>query len=301
MIDKLEMFIALAREEHFGRAAQAVGVTQPTLSAAIKQLEDRLGVMLVWRGSRFQGLTPEGQRVLEWARQIVGDARTMREEMRAARRGLSGNLRLAVIPTALTVVSDLTAGFTVKHPGVRFTVLSRTSAEILTMLENLQIDAGVTYLENEPLGRVTTVPIYAERYVLVVRADHPLAGQAGVDWAALTGLPLGLLTPDMQNRRIINLHLAEAGVEVTPKVEASSTIVLISHVLQANWATILPLRAAEIFLKAGDLAAVPLTGSDASHAVGLIAPYREPHTPVLAALLAQAQNVAQSISNLGGY
>lgn len=292
MIDKLDMFIALAREEHFGRAAQSMGVTQPTLSAAIKQLEDSLGVMLVWRGSRFQGLTPEGQRVLEWARQIVGDARTMREEMRAARQGLSGNLRLAVIPTALTVVSDLTAGFTVKHPGVRFTVLSRTSAEILTMLENLQIDAGVTYLENEPLGRVTTVPIYAERYVLVLRADHPLAGQAGVDWAALGDLPLGLLTPDMQNRRIINAHLTEAGVDIAPKVEASSTVVLISHVLQANWATVLPLRAAQIFLKAGDLAAVPLTGSDASHAVGLIAPYREPHTPVLAALLAQAQSIS---------
>ncbi|WP_377504681.1 LysR family transcriptional regulator [Octadecabacter sp. R77987] len=292
MIDKLDMFIALAREEHFGRAAASMGVTQPTLSAAIKQLEDSLGVMLVWRGSRFQGLTPEGQRVLEWARQIVGDARTLREEMRAARKGLSGNLRLAVIPTALTVVSDLTAGFTVKHPGVRFTVLSRTSAEILTMLENLQIDAGVTYLENEPLGRVTTVPIYAERYVLVVRADHPLAGQAGIDWAALGDLPLGLLTPDMQNRRIINAHLADAGVEIAPTVEASSTIVLISHVLQANWATVLPLRAAEMFLKAGDLAAVPLTGADASHAVGLIAPYREPHTPVLAALLAQAQSIS---------
>ena len=292
MIDKLDMFIALAREEHFGRAAQSMGVTQPTLSAAIKQLEDSLGVMLVWRGSRFQGLTPEGQRVLEWARQIVGDARTMREEMRAARQGLSGNLRLAVIPTALTVVSDLTAGFTVKHPGVRFTVLSRTSAEILTMLENLQIDAGVTYLENEPLGRVTTVPIYAERYVLLVRADHPLAGQAGVAWAALGDLPLGLLTPDMQNRRIINAHLTEAGVDIAPKVEASSTVVLISHVLQADWATVLPLRAAQIFLKAGDLAAVPLTGSDASHAVGLIAPYREPHTPVLAALLAQAQSIS---------
>ena len=292
MIDKLDMFIALARDEHFGRAAQSMGVTQPTLSAAIKQLEDSLGVMLVWRGSRFQGLTPEGQRVLEWARQIVGDARTMREEMRAARQGLSGNLRLAVIPTALTVVSDLTAGFTVKHPGVRFTVLSRTSAEILTMLENLQIDAGVTYLENEPLGRVTTVPIYAERYVLLVRADHPLAGQAGVAWAALGDLPLGLLTPDMQNRRIINAHLTEAGVDIAPKVEASSTVVLISHVLQADWATVLPLRAAQIFLKAGDLAAVPLTGSDASHAVGLIAPYREPHTPVLAALLAQAQSIS---------
>ncbi|MBT8411844.1 MAG: LysR family transcriptional regulator, partial [Octadecabacter sp.] len=94
MIDKLEMFIALAREEHFGRAAEAQGVTQPTLSAAIKQLEDQLGVMLVYRGSRYRGLTPEGQRTLDWARRIVGDARALRQEMRAAREGLSGVLRM---------------------------------------------------------------------------------------------------------------------------------------------------------------------------------------------------------------
>ncbi len=60
MIDKLEFFMALARERHFGRAAEECGVTQPTLSAGIKQLEDILGVMLVQRGTRFQGLTPEG-------------------------------------------------------------------------------------------------------------------------------------------------------------------------------------------------------------------------------------------------
>ena len=103
MIDKLEYFIALAREQHFGRAAEECGVTQPTLSAGIKQLEDTLGVMLVQRGSRFQGLTPEGSRVLEWARRIVGDARTMREEMRAARQGLAGHVRIAAIPTALAM------------------------------------------------------------------------------------------------------------------------------------------------------------------------------------------------------
>ncbi len=59
MIDKLEFFIALAREQHFGKAAEACGVTQPTLSAGLKQLEDTLGVMLVLRGARFQGLTPK--------------------------------------------------------------------------------------------------------------------------------------------------------------------------------------------------------------------------------------------------
>lgn len=289
MIEKLEMFIALAREQHFGRAALACGVTQPSLSAAIKQLEDQLGVMLVWRGSRYQGLTPEGQRVLEWARQIVGDARTMREEMRAARKGLSGRLRLAVIPTALSLVSDLTIRFSRRHPNVSFSITSHTSVEILQMLEDLQIDAGISYLDNEPLGRVTTVPIYAETYSLIVRRDHPLAAVEALNWSDLGGLPMCLLTPNMQNRRIINLHLSQAGLEVTPMVEASSVVVLVSHVLAGEWATILPLKAAEIFLKGGDLAAIPLRAPDARHAVGLIAPFREPHTPVLVALMQEAQ------------
>jgi DNA-binding transcriptional LysR family regulator len=88
MIDKLEFLIALAQEQHFGRAAEACGVTQPTLSAGIKQLEEMLGVLLVQRGSRFLGFTPEGQRTLDWARRIVGDSRAMRQEIRA-RKGSS--------------------------------------------------------------------------------------------------------------------------------------------------------------------------------------------------------------------
>jgi DNA-binding transcriptional LysR family regulator len=81
MIEKLEFIIALARERHFGNAAEACGVSQPTLSAGIKQLEDSFGVLLVQRGSRFQGFTPEGERVLDWARRIVGDTRAMRQEI----------------------------------------------------------------------------------------------------------------------------------------------------------------------------------------------------------------------------
>jgi DNA-binding transcriptional LysR family regulator len=291
MIDKLEMFIALAREEHFGKAAVAMGVTQPTLSAGIKQLEDQLGVMLVWRGSRFRGLTPEGQRTLDWARRIVADSRALRDEMRVAREGLSGNLAIAVIPTALTLVADLTEGFARTHPNVRFTVLSRTSAEILELVENLQVDAGLTYLDNEPLGRVATQPIYAERYVLVARPGHPLL-RDGLGWADLDGVPLCLLTPDMQNRRIITQHLSEAGVTVDPRVESSSTIVLVSHVLRGDSVTILPRKAAEIFLKAGDLAAVPIVNPDAAHMVGLVAPHREPMTPVLRALLGAARSLS---------
>ena len=292
MIDKLEMFIALAQARHFGRAAEAMGVTQPSLSAAVKSLEEELGVMLVLRGSRYGGLTPEGKRVLDWARRIVGDARTMKQELRAARHGLAGNVRLAVVPTALTVAAQLTTSFVRAHPDVHFTILSATSADILQSLEDLQIDAGISYLDNEPLGRVVTVPLYAERYALILRADAPMAGAGAVRWADLGALPLCLLTPDMQNRRIIGGHLAEAGVSVTPAIETNSTIVLIAHVLAGGHATILPSRAAEIFLADPQLRALPITEPDATHAIGLIAPLREPHTPVIAALLQEARRMA---------
>src|SRR5262249_43748640 len=108
MIDKLEYLLALAQEKHFRRAAEACSVSQPSLSLGLKQLEEMLGVMLVQRGSRFVGLTPEGERALEWARRIVGDARAMRQDIRALRHGLSGRLRLAVVPAALPMVAAVT-------------------------------------------------------------------------------------------------------------------------------------------------------------------------------------------------
>ncbi len=154
MIEKLEFLLALARERNFSRAAESCGVTQPTLSAGIKQLEDSLGVLLVNRSSRFHGLTADGERVLEWAKRIVSDARAMRQEIRAPKKSLVGHLTIAAVPTALGMVQRLTSPFREKHPDVRFTILSQTSREILSMLDNLQIDAGLTYLENEPLGPI---------------------------------------------------------------------------------------------------------------------------------------------------
>lgn len=291
MIDKLEMFIALARERHFGRAAVACGVTQPTLSAAIKQLEDQLGVQLVLRGSRYGGLTPEGARVLDWARRIVGDARSMREEMRAVKHGLSGNLRLAAIPTALPVATALTGALAQRHPGLRYTILSRSSAEILDMLGNFQIDAGLTYLDNEPLGRVSQVALYAEHYYVVA----PVAmtpDRASMGWDQVAALPLCLLTDDMQNRRIVAAHMAQAGAQAQPQLEANSIISLISHVKTGKWATVLPLKLAELFLSDPDICAIPIDAHGPAHNVGLIAPMRAPHTPVLQALLGAAERLA---------
>ena len=292
MIDKLEYFIALARERHFARAAEELGISQPTLSAAIRQLEDQLGVSLVVRGSRFQGLTPEGQRVLEWARRIVGDARTMRQEMQAAKKGLSGHIRLAAIPTALAMVQQMTAPFQEKHPDVTISVASCTSLQVLSQLENLEIDAGITYLENEPLGRVTSVPLYAERYHLITAAGTPFSERKSVTWREVADLRLCLLTPDMQNRRIINQHFSEAGVTVKPTLESNSMIVLFSHMRTGRWSSIMPLSTAKSFGFPEEVCAVPITEPDTEHVVGLIATHREPYTPLVSALLHEARTLA---------
>ena len=296
MIDKLEFILALAREKHFGHAAEACGVTQPTLSAGVKQLEEQMGVLLVNRGSRFQGFTPEGQRILEWARRIVGDSRTMREEINSLRLGLSGRLRLAAIPTALAMVAALTTPYREKHPNVQFTIYSRTSIEILDLLDNLEIDAGITYLENEPIGRVSNVPLYREHYRLLTSADAPLGNRDSVTWAEVAQVPLCLLTPDMQNRRIIDRLLKGAGGESRPTLESDSMILLYSHVRTGRWASVMPAKIADTLGLTDTIRAIPITQPKAVQTIGLVVLQREPMTPTTAALVAEARRLAPQLS-----
>jgi len=289
VIDKLAYLVAVARDQSFRRAAEACGVAQPTLSAGIKQLEDELGVMLVRRSSRFHGMTPEGEKVLDWARRLVGDAAAMRQELRAMRTGLSGHLRIAVIPTALAMVPVLTGPCLARHPALQFTILSCTSATILQMLDNLEVDAGITYLNNEALGRVQAIPLYTERYRFVTAVDGALGRRDSVTWAELSRVRLCLLTPDMQNRRIMDQLMRGAGVEPRATLESNSQVTLLAHVLTGQWATVLPERVAETLALAPRLRRIPITEPDATYEVGLVLPHREPLPILAAALMVEAR------------
>ncbi|RJF87904.1 LysR family transcriptional regulator [Oleomonas cavernae] len=295
MINKLEFLLALSRERHFGRAAEACGVTQPTLSAGLKQIEGELGVLLVQRGSRFQGFTPEGERVLEWARRLVADSRAMFQEVAAMKQGLAGHIKIAAIPTALPMVPLLTTPFRALYPKVNFTILSRTSVEVLGLLENLEIDAGLTYLDNEPLGRVTTVPLYDEHYRLLTAPNAALGDRERVTWAEVGQVPLCLLTPDMQNRRIIDRLLRAAGSVPSPTLESNSMIVLFAHVRTGQWASVMPAKLADALGLPDHVRSIPIISPDAAHTIGLVVPHREPMTPLTAALVHQAQVIAPTI------
>ncbi len=292
MIDKLEFLIALSRERHFGRAAEICGVTQPTLSAGLKQLEGELGVLLVSRGSRFQAFTPEGERVLVWARRIVGDARAMRQEIDTLNRGLNGPLTISVIPTALSMVASLTTPYRARHPNVTFTILSRTSIEVLEELDDLVVDAGITYHDNEPLGRVSTVALYRESYRLLTAADGEFGARERVTWAEAGRLPLCLLTPDMQNRRIVDQLLRASGTDVAPTLVSNSMQVLLSHVRTGRWSSVMPTILVETLGVGERVRPIPIVEPDAQHTVGLVTPSREPQTPLVAALMTEARRFA---------
>ena len=292
MIDKLELLLALARERHFGRAADSAGVTQPTLSSALKSLEDQFGVLIVERGSRFRCFTPEGERILDWARRIVGNSRAMRQEIDALKKGLSGHLRLAVVPTALPFVAELTVPIRQRYPAVCLTVLSMTSDLVMQKLENLEVDVGISYVDTEPPPKFEAVALYEEQYVLLVAPESPYAKRDQITWAEAGQLPLCLLTRDMQNWRLIDRHLADAGVVQTPTLESNSMLVLYAHVRTGEWASILPARLAETLDRPSRLRPITLVQPTVIHKLGLIVTRREPHSPLVAAFIAHAKRIA---------
>ena len=295
MIDKLGFLLALSREKHFGRAAEACGVTQPTLSAGINQLETTMGVLLVRRSAKFGGFTPEGERVLEWARRIVSDTRAMRDEVKSLRQGLSGHLRLAVVPTALPVMAHLTTPLAARHPDVTFSIRSCNSLEVLSLMENLEADAGVTYLEGEPVGKVRSLPLFEEHYRLLVAADSPLGAEGEVGWHEVAALKLSLLTPDMQNRRIIDRRLEGTGLATLPVLESNSMIVLVTHVQTGRWASVLPAVMAESLLASGpSVRSIRIRETEKAPVIGLVYPNREPLMPLTTALVTEARRFAHS-------
>ena len=285
-IGQLQYLVALAREKHFTRAAKACHVTQPTLSGRLRQLEQELGVPIVERGQRFIGFTPDGERVLKWAHTILDNWGALQQDI-AQRRdtagALRGHLSIGVIPSALPMAALMAKAIQGRHPDVELTILSHSSIEILRHLEEFTIDVGFTYLDNEPVEGMRAEPIYMERYCLLVRADHELADATSVSWAEAAKQPLCLLTPDMQNRRIIDRAFRAANASPIPRVESNSVINLISNVHLMGMATVIPEYFLSVLGPMSDMRRVPLVEPLVEHSVGLVAVDRDPISPLVLA------------------
>ncbi len=286
VLRQLEYLAALAREKHFGRAAQACHVTQPTLSAAIRLLEEDLAAPIVERGHRFVGLTAQGRLVLEHAHRILAEAGNLRRGLDEIDRGLSGRLRIGAIPTALPIVSQLTGPFMAKFPGVTFSVLSLNSQEIQRRMEDFELDVGLTYLDAEPIDRIKAKPVCVEEYVFLTPSSGAFADRTQIAWSEAATAPLCLLTPDMQNRRIIDGIFRSVGSMPDPAVETNSIFNLVSHVAAGRWSAIVPRHLLRFFGLPHGTRAIDLVEPMTSRTIGLVMSDREPPSPLARNLFA---------------
>jgi len=291
VLKHLVYLAALARERHFGRAAQACHVSQATLSEAIRRLEAELGVPLVERGHRYQGLTPEGERALGWAHRILADADGMRADLVAMRDGSGGHLRLGAIPTSLPVVTLLTGPLRERHPALQLAIRSLSSREIERGLHEGELDAGLTYLENEPLRGVRHQPVYDERYLLVAPQQSRWATGASVRWRDAATAPLCLLSPDMQNRRIVDALFARAGASPEAAVETNSISTLHAQVRDGGLCAVMADTWLQGFGVPAGMSALPLVEPSARQSVGVVWRDRDPEPALVRALVGAAREL----------
>ena len=237
---QLEYFLAVAKEEHFARAAEACYVSQPALSVAIAKLERELNVTLINRGHNYQGLTAEGERMAVWAKRILAEQEAFKDELAALRSGITGTLRLGSEPTASTTLVLPVAAFCAAHPQARVQVHSRLSTtELSRLLREFELDAAIAHFAAADLEGLQVTRLYTERYLLLV-SEQLLPGTEPVTWADAARLPLALLGPTMRIRQVIDRAFDESGVAVAPHLETDSVASLCSMVAAGASATILP-------------------------------------------------------------
>jgi DNA-binding transcriptional LysR family regulator len=240
LLDAMRYLAALEQHRHFGRAAQACHITQPALSNALRALEASMGVAIVRRGRQYEGLTVEGERVLDSARRMLHEQELLRQDLASLVGRPQGRLQIGAVPTALPVAVRFAARLRERHPGIQPVVRSLSSQALESGLENLVLDLALGYSDRREVGdrRFQVLPQYTERYFLVERARPP-GGSAGharrahapCPWTEAAGRDLVLLTPEMHNRVLIDRALREAGATVEAAIETDSVLALLQPVL----------------------------------------------------------------------
>lgn len=241
-IKQLQFLCALDHYGHFSQAAEACHVTQPTLSMRLKRLEDELGVPLVIRHQRFEAFTPEGERLLAWAKQVVGAYEGLKTEASRLRGTLVGTLRIGMVPLSHVCLLPLLRQVRAQAPQVRFQLHALSSGAILEQLESNALDIGLSYLPQAGIDRYRILPLGSPTIGLLYHPDwFDLAGERPLNWDGIARLPLGLLSPAMRFRQGIDSSAAAQGVVLQPVIESDAVDHLIECVNSGLCCTLVPL------------------------------------------------------------
>jgi DNA-binding transcriptional LysR family regulator len=287
---KLEYLIALAKERHFGHAAEACHVSQPTLSAAIRQLEIETGVRIVRRGPRFKGLTEDGERVLAFAQLTASGCERLREELSDRGRELFGTLRVGVIPSAIPLMPRLTVPLHKRHARVNLKIVDLVPGDVLRALQQQSVDVAITYLDEDARLCGRTHHLYRESYALLTRKGALRSGTKSISWAQATQRPLCLLAPEMHHRDSLPADLFGAAAANLPRIETNSISALYSQVRSGAWSSVLPRSLASDAEGSDELEMLPLPRAWKPAQVGVIIPDEGHSSPLAEAFFRIAVN-----------
>jgi len=245
LLESLRYLAALEQHRHFGRAAQACHITQPALSNAIRALEEALGATIVRRGRQYEGLTPEGELALAHGHRLLHEAESLRQALASRAGAPTGVLQIGVVPSAEPLAARFAARLQALHPGIRPVLRSLSSPEIEAGLDSLALDIGLGYSDRpEVRSRQLAVwPQYEEQCFLLQAGDvaaAPFAFGPALPWREAAQQPLGLLTPEMHFRALIDEAFASAGVRPVPALETNAVLALLVAVQQGTLAAVLP-------------------------------------------------------------
>lgn len=251
-IRQLHYLIALAEHRHFAQAAESCCVSQPSLSAAIRHLERELCITIIQRDRRFQGFTPEGDRVLTWARQTLASLDGLRQEAALAQAVSGGVLAIGTVPSAMRVVSMLINEYRREIPRLSLKVFALSTSEILSRLKKHELHLGIAYTEQCRDDFYEKIPLFTEQFVLMTGVSAELPAKKIFSWADVGQLPLCLFNHEMQNRRIIEYAFQQAGVSPLVVVETNTLNVLYEMVSSGQLCSIAPISAVpECFINKG--------------------------------------------------
>ena len=192
-LTELKYIVALAREKHFGRAAEACFVSQPTLSVAIRKLEDELGVQLFERGTAGIQTTAMGDQLIEQAQKVLDEASLLKDLARQGRDPLAGPLRVGVIFTiGPYLLPWLVPQMIQAHPSMPMLLQENYTVKLLETLRRGEIDVLILAEPFDAQGLVTE-PVYDEHFMVAVPRQHPWAKRRRIPSAELTQQTMLLL------------------------------------------------------------------------------------------------------------
>ena len=184
-LTELRYIVAVARERHFGRAAEACFVSQPTLSVAIKKLEEELDLKLFERGGSEVSVTPLGEAIVRQAQSVLEQAAAIKEIAKRGKDPLSGPLRLGIIYTiGPYLLPELVRHAIAMTPQMPLMLQENFTVKLLDMLRTGELDCAIL-AEPFPDTGLAIAPLYDEPFLVAVPASHPLAQQRSIGSAAL--------------------------------------------------------------------------------------------------------------------